>query len=278
MSIEPIAMGEIQPEATLEDCEQALHTVERNAAIQQGVILRHVRDYRLYKAAGFPSFAEYVEQRLGYTRDWAYKRMDLAETRSALLSTNVYTPEITNEGQARAIKPILRDHGPEVAAEVLAEAEASGRVTARSITEAAERRLIVVEDEAPLPANEWMVREGYADPVDDWTDDERRLAELLDSGHTIVVNMRDDAHARLWQYAVQEHKAERIDRKSIWGNPFILGDDGDRDTVCDAYANIYLPHKPRLLAEVSDLKGRALGCWCAPARCHGDHLARLATS
>lgn len=160
MSIEPIAMGEIQPEATLEDCEQALHAVERNAAIQQGVILRHVRDYRLYKAAGFPSFAEYVEQRLGYTRDWAYKRMDLAETRSALLSTNVYTPEITNEGQARAIKPILRDHGPEVAAEVLAEAEASGRVTARSITEAAER---VIEPEV-ITADEWMAREGYAQP------------------------------------------------------------------------------------------------------------------
>lgn len=32
MSLEPIAMGEIEPEATLEDCEQALHQVERNAA------------------------------------------------------------------------------------------------------------------------------------------------------------------------------------------------------------------------------------------------------
>lgn len=277
MSIEPIAMGEIQPEATLEDCEQALHAVERNAAIQQGVILRHVRDHRLYESAGFRSFEECVEQRFGYQRTWAYQRIDLADTVQKM-SAIADAPVITTESHARAIKPILRDHGPEVAADVLAEAEASGRITARSITEAAERRLIVVEDEAPLPANEWMAREGYADPVDDWTDDERRLAELLDSGHTIVVNMRDDAHARLWQYAVQEHKAERIDRKSIWGNPFILGDDGDRDTVCDAYANIYLPHKPRLLAEVSDLKGRALGCWCAPARCHGDHLARLATS
>ena len=273
MSIEPIAMGEIQPEATLEDCKSALHQVERNAAIQQGVILRHVRDHRLHIEGGYSTFEECVEREFGYERTWAYRRIDLAETVAALPIGN-----ITNEGQARAIKPILRDHGPEVARDVVAEAEASGRITARSITEAAERRLIVVEDEAPLPANEWMAREGYADPVDDWTDDERRLAELLDSGHTIVVNMRDDAHARLWQYAVQEHKAERIDRKSIWGNPFILGDDGDRDTVCDAYANIYLPHKPRLLAEVSDLKGRALGCWCAPARCHGDHLARLATS
>jgi hypothetical protein len=32
MSIEPVAVGVIMPEATLEDCEQALHQVERNAA------------------------------------------------------------------------------------------------------------------------------------------------------------------------------------------------------------------------------------------------------
>jgi hypothetical protein len=159
MSIEPIAMGEIQPEATLEDCEQALHTVERNAAIQQGVILRHVRNHRLYSAAGFPSFAEYVEQRLGYTDRWARQRIDLADTVAAI-GTMVPDHAIENERQARAIKPILRDHGPEVAADVLAEAEASGKITARSITEAAER---VIEPEV-ISAEQWMAREGYAQP------------------------------------------------------------------------------------------------------------------
>ena len=135
--------------------------------------------------------------------------------------------------------------------------------------------LAVVEDEV-LPADEWMAREGYSDPADDWTAEEHALCNRLDAGETIVVNMREEVHARLWTYAVQNRLAERIDRKSVWGNPFIIGDDGDRDTVCDAYANIYLPHKPRLLAEVTDLKGKALGCWCAPARCHGDHLAQMA--
>lgn len=138
-------------------------------------------------------------------------------------------------------------------------------------------RLTVVEDEV-LPADEWMAREGYSEPVDDWTPEEHALCDRLDAGETIVVNMREEAHARLWTYAIQNHLAERIDRKSVWGNPFIIGDDGDRDTVCDAYADIYLPHKPRLLAEVSDLKGKALGCWCAPLRCHGDHLAQMAES
>ena len=159
MSIEPIAMGEIQPEATLEDCEQALHAVERNAAIQQGVILRHVRDHRLYESAGFRSFEECVEQRFGYQRTWAYQRIDLADTVQKM-SAIADAPVITTESHARAIKPILRDHGPEVAADVLAEAEASGKITARSITEAAER---VIEPEV-ITADEWMAREGYAQP------------------------------------------------------------------------------------------------------------------
>lgn len=50
----------------------------------------------------------------------APERIDLAETVAQL--TIVNAPQIANEGQARAIKPVLRDHGPEVAAEVLREA------------------------------------------------------------------------------------------------------------------------------------------------------------
>jgi hypothetical protein len=92
--------------------------VERNAAIQQGVILRHIRDTGLYREK-HATFADYCEKDLGYTRDWAYKRIDLADTVAALSTTGI---QIDSERQARAIKPVLRDHGPEVAAEVLREA------------------------------------------------------------------------------------------------------------------------------------------------------------
>ncbi|MBK8246546.1 MAG: hypothetical protein IPK85_03980 [Gemmatimonadetes bacterium] len=51
---------------------------------------------------GYSTFEECVEKEFGYTRDWAYKRIDFAETRNALLSTNVDIPAITNEGQARS--------------------------------------------------------------------------------------------------------------------------------------------------------------------------------
>ncbi len=160
MSLEPITVGEIEPEATLEDCERALHEIERNSAIQQGIVLRHIRDHRLYAPQGFRSFAEYVEKRLGYTRDWADKRIGLVNVVEQV-PTNVGTPAITNEGQARAIKPVLRDHGPEVAAEVLREAaDDDGKITARSITEATAR---VVEPEV-ITAEEFV--ETYQADVD----------------------------------------------------------------------------------------------------------------
>lgn len=157
MSLEPITMGEIAPEATLADCKRALHQVERNAAIEQGVILRHVRDNRLYIEGGYSTFEECVEKEFGYERTWAYRRIDLAETVAMLPMGNM--PAITSERQARAIKPVLRDHGPDVAAEVLREAaDDTGRITARSITEATVR---VIEPEV-ITAEEWMAREGYA--------------------------------------------------------------------------------------------------------------------
>lgn len=105
-----------------------------------------------------------------------------------------------------------------------------------------------------------------------FTLDELPLLAQLKAGNTIVVNMRDGSHARLWAYAEAQGLAVRIDRKSEWGNPFVLDEDGPRDEVCDLYANVYWPHKISLHAKVSALKGKALGCWCAPERCHGDHL------
>lgn len=265
MTLQPIEVDALtEHEATIANGLQTFKEV--------GYALADIRDRRLYRG-DYGTFEDYCRERWALSARHTNRLIEAAEVAKTMGPIGPI-----NEGQARAIKPVLRDHGPEVAAEVLREAaDGDGRLTARSISEAAERRLTVVEDEV-LPADEWMAREGYSEPVDDWTPEEHALCDRLDAGETIVVNMREEAHARLWTYAIQNHLAERIDRKSVWGNPFIIGDDGDRDTVCDAYADIYLPHKPRLLAEVSDLKGKALGCWCAPLRCHGDHLAQMAES
>lgn len=57
-----------------------------------------------------------------------------------------------------------------------------------------------------------------------------------------------------------------------WGNPFVIGRDGDRDEVVAKYAAM-IRNDPALQVKVRELKGKRLGCFCAPAACHGDVLA-----
>lgn len=67
----------------------------------------------------------------------------------------------------------------------------------------------------------------------------------------------------------------RIDRKSKWGNPFVIGTDGDRAEVIAKY-RAWVVEQPELMAALGELRGKRLGCWCAPEACHGDVLAELA--
>lgn len=69
----------------------------------------------------------------------------------------------------------------------------------------------------------------------------------------------------------------RIDRKTKWGNPFIIGKDGTREEVIRKYAD-WLLDQPHLMSSLHELKGKRLGCWCHPSPCHGDILAKLANA
>ena len=70
--------------------------------------------------------------------------------------------------------------------------------------------------------------------------------------------------------------AVRVDRKTIWGNPFILGKNGDRDTVCDKFELFALQKLQDEPNWLDPLKGKDLKCWCAPSRCHAETLRYLA--
>lgn len=80
---------------------------------------------------------------------------------------------------------------------------------------------------------------------------------------TRVVNMREE------DYDI------RIDRKTKWGNPFIVGVDGTRQQCVDQYRE-WIMTQPHLLDSLHEIKGKRLGCWCHPNLCHGDILAHLA--
>lgn len=65
-----------------------------------------------------------------------------------------------------------------------------------------------------------------------------------------------------------------IGRPSKWGNPFQIGKDGTRDEVIEKFKN-WIITQPKLLDDLHEIKGKTLGCWCKPKRCHGDVLVEL---
>jgi hypothetical protein len=65
-----------------------------------------------------------------------------------------------------------------------------------------------------------------------------------------------------------------IGRPSIWGNPFIIGKHGTREQVIEKYRE-YVLSNPSLMAMLPELRGKRLGCYCAPKPCHGDILVEL---
>jgi len=74
-------------------------------------------------------------------------------------------------------------------------------------------------------------------------------------------------------------KKEKYDvycgRPSRWGNPFEVGKDGTRKEVIEKFEK-WLAHNSELLKDIGELKGKILGCWCAPLPCHCEILAELA--
>lgn len=57
----------------------------------------------------------------------------------------------------------------------------------------------------------------------------------------------------------------------------MIGRDGNRAEVIAKYER-WLQTQPALLVDLHTLRGKTLACWCKPAACHGDALARLADS
>ena len=66
-------------------------------------------------------------------------------------------------------------------------------------------------------------------------------------------------------------------RPSIWGNPFEIGKDGTRKEVIAKFKK-YLLANEELVDKLPELRGKILGCWCAPKACHCDVLADLANT
>jgi len=107
----------------------------------------------------------------------------------------------------------------------------------------------------------------------EWLPDEIERRDKVESGLSVVANLQRDKH--LIEWAQQHGKLLVIDRTSKWGNPFVVGPDGDRDHVCDCFTEHYATYKQSFNQNRGDLKGKVLACHCYPERCHGDGLIQL---
>lgn len=71
------------------------------------------------------------------------------------------------------------------------------------------------------------------------------------------------------------------ENNSLWANPFKIDKTKDAETernrVLEAYHHYIIQkiEKENLFTELEKLRGKNLGCWCAPQKCHGDILKHL---
>jgi len=65
-----------------------------------------------------------------------------------------------------------------------------------------------------------------------------------------------------------------VGRPTKWGNPYVVGKDGTREECIEKYRKHF--SEALVCAEVHDLKGKDLVCWCSPLPCHADILLEKA--
>lgn len=108
-------------------------------------------------------------------------------------------------------------------------------------------------------------------------EDERQMIAALKRGQTILFKLptRDGkGHRHVYQWAKNNKRYVRIDRSARWGNPFDKGKKGSKvDPLLKfAFCSVF---NEELRKNLPFLRGKALGCHCPPALCHGTVLIQL---
>ena len=100
----------------------------------------------------------------------------------------------------------------------------------------------------------------------------------LHAGGAKILNLRHipgDTSAK----ALLDRGIVRVDRRTPWGNKFVVGRHGSRDRVIERYRQdlwrrIRSGDLP--LERLASIAHMPLACHCAPLRCHAEVLARAA--
>lgn len=238
---------------------QQLETVinrGKQAFVEVGTALMEIRVKRLYRGK-FDTFEEYCQGKWGFSRQFANRTIES----SGIASDLETTVSISNERTAREFISVPAEERPSVAEQAKVIAAEHGRDTINSRD--------VKEAKASFSQAKTTPTESDLSGL---TEDQQRRLRLAKMGYGQLANQHTDS--ALIKVAQAEGIYCRIDRNSIWGNPFVLDEDGDRETVIANYAD-YLTKKPSLRKLThQSLRGRIMGCWCYPEPCHGHILMK----
>jgi hypothetical protein len=258
MAIATTQAAEVSADMSEDEARQAVTDIKR------GINTVRARIYELdrrkgWKALGYRSFAaccmaEFPELHARTIR----KQLAAAQVEASLRELGPGGPNLQigdiPETHLRPLVSVKNDEETLVAAyekaQDIAKQENDGRLTEAIVTRAVEE----------------------VKPEYEWSQSELQRKAAVEAGGTVVANMHQNSDRALLHWAKTTGRFARIDRNSDWGNPFEMPADGDRDTVCDSY-EIFFPRKFSLHNRIEELRGKVLGCWCYPQRCHGDFLA-----
>lgn len=74
-------------------------------------------------------------------------------------------------------------------------------------------------------------------------------------------------------YNLDKSKVTPIDRRSMFGNNYLISKHGNRADVIELYRQYFrirIRTDPAFKEQVLKLVGHTIGCWCTPLPCHGD--------
>lgn len=95
------------------------------------------------------------------------------------------------------------------------------------------------------------------------------------NGETQVVNIHEsDFDVYIGRTQDGGHMENtKIENHGWLGNPFVVVEDGSRDQVIELFRELFydrIEQDEEFRKAVKSLKGKRLGCFCAPKACHGD--------
>ena len=100
----------------------------------------------------------------------------------------------------------------------------------------------------------------------------------LQTGGAKILNLKHipgDTSAR----ALLDRGIVRVDRRTPWGNRFVVGRDGSRERVIELYRQDLwrrIRSGEMQLERLAVIAAMPLACWCHPKPCHAEVLARAA--